>query len=397
MVHSRRDRGAALIFALGILACLTLLATAFATLTQIELRASRNYRDGERATYVALSGLERAKFELRRSVATPGYPQPWTVFEPASWLQQSTPELDLTTNPQNPSFKHGFVNEPAILQKNPAVLPYPSGFVASTYYRDPTTSEMLGDYYTLRVTDCNSQVYINDKHPHLGMMINSLAWALGIANPTAIATKILTNRPPSGFRRVEELKALLAPDEYKAIKNYVTCHAYVDRKVIESGLQPNDVNPALVTQPRAPININLAPMPVLVAALAGVGYIKPTLVLLSPPQAVILANEIIAYRNNPTQNFGQGNANLGNPPSRRFGFASWPEFAAFLANSPTVKNDKLMCSAILANANPNTDLNGFVPDACMWRPIDKMDLAGATTEFRFGSGGVFAVESMGMV
>ncbi len=396
-IHSRRDRGAALIFALGILACLTLLATAFATLTQVELRASRNYRDGERATYIAISGIERAKFELRRSVSTPGYPLPWLLYEPAASVQNTMPELDFTTNPQNPSFKHGFATVPAILQQNPPKLPYPSGFVASTYYRDPTTPEMLGDYYSLRVTECNAQVYLNDKHPHLGMMINSLAWALAIPNPTNIATKILTNRPPSGFRRVEELKALLTPDEYTAIKGYVTCHAYVDRKVIESGPQPNNTNPALVTQPRAPININLAPMPVLVAALAGVGYIKPTLVLMSPQKAVILAQEIIAYRANPTQNFGQGNPNLGNPPSRRFGFASWPEYAAFLANSPTVKNDPLMCAALLANANPNTDLNGFVPDACMWHPIDKLDLAGATTEFRFGSGGVFSIESLGVV
>lgn len=394
--HSPGDRGAALIFALGILACLTLLATAFATLTQIELRASHNYRDGERATYVAVSGLERAKFELRRSVTTPGFPLGWLVYEPATMTQTSIPELDLTTNPQSPSFKHGFVTEPAILLKNPPVLPYPSGFVASTYYHDPTVDAMLGDFYTLRVTDCNAQVHLNDQNPHLGAMLDSLAWALQVPGSTNIGNKILAQRPASGFRRVEDLKNVLTPAEYAALKPYLTVHAYVDRKVIQAG--PQAAGPAgLVHQARAPIDVNLAPMPVLVAALAGVGYTSPTANLLSRQKALLLANEIIAYRANPTQNFGQPNANLGSPGSPRYGFASWPEYAAFLKSSAQVGSDPLMCSALLANANPNTDLNKFVPDACMYHPVDKTDLGGATTEFRFGTGGIFTIESLGVV
>ena len=44
------------------------------------------------------------------------------------------PELDLSTNPQNPSFKHGFLTEPAILQKAP-----PAGWERFEVERDGTT------------------------------------------------------------------------------------------------------------------------------------------------------------------------------------------------------------------------------------------------------------------
>lgn len=387
------NRGAALIFALGILACLTMLTWTFAILTQVERRASANYRDGECAAYAAQSGLERAKFELRRSVTTPGFPLPWLIYEPASLSGTTIPELDLTTNPQDPSFKYGWKGGvPAILQQSPSALPYPSGFVGSTYYRDPNDL-MLGDYYALRVTDTNSQVYLNDENPHLAMMIDNLAWAVGVGGWSGLGQKILAKRPKGGFRRVEEIQVVVSATDFPRLKPYLSVHAYVDRKVIECGPQYSGA-PSLNLQPRAPINVNLAPAPVLVAALAGIAYPGGSV---SQTKAQLLAQEIVAYRKNPTQNFGASGPDLGSPPSRRYGFASWAEFGAFLRASAQVGGDAALCAAILANANPNTDLNKFVPDACMYNILDKTDLTGATTELCFGSGGFFTIESLGIV
>src|SRR5689334_14876689 len=83
-----RTRGVVLLLVLGIVALLSFLVAAFAILSSIERKASHNHRDGERARCVARSGLERAKFELRRAATTNGYPLNWTIYDfnnPGGW------------------------------------------------------------------------------------------------------------------------------------------------------------------------------------------------------------------------------------------------------------------------------------------------------------------------
>ena len=99
MIRARvqRSRAAVLILVLGILALLTFVAAAFQALTTVETRATSNYRDGERARYAALSGIERAKYKLRRAVSTPGYPTVWampdqydySLASPGNWLENN--------------------------------------------------------------------------------------------------------------------------------------------------------------------------------------------------------------------------------------------------------------------------------------------------------------------
>ncbi|HZU95631.1 MAG TPA: hypothetical protein VFF73_02905, partial [Planctomycetota bacterium] len=159
-------------------------------------------------------------------------------------------------------------------------------------------------------------------------------------------------------------------------------------------------NAYLNIQPRCPINANLAPLPVLVAALADVGYSGGSV---SRSQAYNLASQvIIPYRANPSLQ-DEKQASLapvtGTPQSRRWGIQHWAEFRnlIFSQGKAFLNNDDSLCAAVVANANPNTDLNKFVPDLCIDTRIDKNDVTRGTTELCFGTSGVFTIESLGVI
>ncbi|MBI3723375.1 hypothetical protein HY251_05395, partial [bacterium] len=398
-------RGSALIPSLGAVGLLSLLVATFAATTRLERRASRNYTDGERTRLLAWSGVERAKFELRRAAAAACYPLPWLAYYTDSPV---APPLERA---RKPSFRMDLSPTPRAFASAGSPLPWPSGTMGSTYYRDPDNRSFGGDYYVLRVTDNNSQVFLNDANPHLGKMLDNLGRAAGAPRWKGLGARILGGRPAMGFRRVEELKFLLAPEDYEAIAELVCCSARVDRKVVECGEQPQGSGAAfrrsrLVFQSRAPINVNLAPFPVLVAALAGIGYggvPGAPREQVSFEQASALASAFVHYRQDPViatsaELVGDGQSDpalTGSPASPKAGFQKWAELARFLQVSGLLSSR--LQSAVLANANPNTDLNRFEPDLAIYRPVDKYDLTAATTELCFASGGIFTIESLGIM
>jgi len=227
---------------------------------------------------------------------------------------------------------------------------------------------------------------------------------------------------------VSELRGILSDashtdgtnvSDFDKISPYVTCHAWVDRKVVEMGtyIDGEDTGGSLTARsrnltlgPRAPININTAPRPVLVAALYGVGFdgpytggLPPAGKFLDISDAQVLADRIIEYREAAA---GIGSTSISFDPNR-FGFQNWAEYYNFLKGLDSQGNalpaqfsvvtDPLLQDALLANANPNTDLNKWVPDVSIYRRKDKIDLSSATTEFCFQPGGIFTVESLGTV
>lgn len=426
----RRDRGAALILALGILALLTMLIVSFALLTQVETSAATNYREGERARTIAKSGIERAQAELRRAVTTPGYPLPWLCYDafdydlnarklPTAVMAQTKPSLhDIgikgtsTGNPgvdatRSPSLGMYFElpgkMPKAMLDKS---LPWPSGVLGATYYTDPDNPMFRGDYYTLRIVDASSLLFLNDENPRLADMIDDLVWGwhkfASLSPPTGgLGAKIAAARPADGFRRLEELKAIagLNANEKQSLESimpYITTSSRVDQKVVEMGTQGGRAS-YLSIQPRAPINMNLASGPVLVAALAGaagpVGAV-------GRDTAFDVARKMIIYRQDPklTDEGATAGANLaGNPATQRWGFQHWGEFKQFLTSPLGCGLSEQIADTILASANPNTDLNKFVPDQVIDHIVDKNDLTGSGTELCFASGGTFIVESLGVV
>ncbi|RMG07348.1 MAG: hypothetical protein D6731_23965 [Planctomycetota bacterium] len=399
----RRDRrGMVLIIVLVVLAVLSLLVSAFAVVTRLETEAARNHLEGERARFLAWSGLEAAKFELRRMGTTPAYPAAWVAYHPGEHPQ---PPIEQATHP---SFRLHLDPVPSILTASPARVPYPSGVMGSTHYRDPDNPQFGGDYYTLRVTDANGLIFLNDTNPHLRRMLDTLGAYLGLST-SEVGRKILAARPPGGFRSVSDIRTVFSnQDDYRAIAPFLTCHAWMDHKVVEMGEQytapdtgqaTRSLRPAtLALQSRAPISLNSAPVPVLVAVLEGIGYKgSPGApgVSVSPALAETIAKAIVDYRLAAVGGGGSVSASPMTPQTRRYGFQSWGEFYGFLRTIPGVSEE--LAAIVLANCNPNTDLNKLNPDLSYYRPVDKTDLTSATTELCLASGGIFKIESLGVV
>lgn len=381
---------------LSVIAVLALLVTAFASITRLERQASQNQLDAERARFLAWSGVERAKFELRRAMLTPGYPAPWMRYEPAlidTAGATTVPALETTGSStagqpdSGPSFRAFLSPLPQPWASPPAsgaVPPWPSGFLGSSYYTDPANPNMLGDYYSLKVVDNNSLLYVNDANPNLQKMLETLMLEVGA--DTSKATQIIAARAtkPEGFQHVSELRQILGTD-YDKVSPFLTCHAWVNRRVIE-----NTGTHGLRTGARAPVNINQAPFPVLVAVLYGISSAGVSAVDIA--QAETLANAIIARRR---ASYAGGTGTGTSSGAVRYGFSGWGEFFEFLQTDGGLSNAQ--AAMILANCNPNTDLNKLVPDITIFRVVDKSDLTGATTEFCFNPCGVFTIESLGVV
>jgi hypothetical protein len=427
----RADRGAVLILVLGIVALLAFLAAGFALLTSVEAKAAANSRDSERARFAAWSGIERAKFELRRASFTPGYPIPWAMPDQFNYTTSSWNENNFFTSTYPSSYAPPTQISPTAIDTqtrpsfgialsplptpwtatatvtNPAPgIPWPSGFMGATYYVDAANANFLGDYYSLRVTPATAQLYLNDSNPGLSAMLDTLTNVV-IAPATAVSgvgAAIISGRPSAGYIRVTDIENNatlttlgLSTSQIQSLEPYLTCEASVDRKVISRAGN-------LTLLPRAPVDVNWASYPVLVAVLNRISATDPSFsgtgtVDFSTAESV--ATAIMQYRANPTfkRDASDTSALLtGTPASRRYGFSRWYEFVQFLnslVSAATVTQDQAM--AILANCNPNTDLNKFYPDFSNLRKFDKSDLTASTTEFCFSPGAVFTIESEGIV
>lgn len=172
-----------------------------------------------------------------------------------------------------------------------------------------------------------------------------------------------------------------------------------------------------VLQPRAPVNLNSAPREVIRALLTGLrgryflrtpgGPMEPRTymgkdmgqVSISAALATQLADKLIDHRRKLITATG-------------FPIATWQHFNAFIDTLPNSlfdgdpKRAQAMKDVVKANANPNSHLNKFNPDAnfgTSFGETDKGDLVyaatnpGWTTEFCFASMGYFEIESIGRV
>jgi hypothetical protein len=409
---------------LGLLACV---CAAFALEAGMNLRASKNHTDGEAARLIARAGIERAKFELRRSVTVPGYPVPWLTPDTWDYVKHApatltTPsDLTITTTPSLGES----VTVPAVVpiagtpgatpkgRVAPPLVPWPSGFLGSTYFHQSSAAAPFGgDYYTLQIIDESGRIDVNDAaNPNLGAMLDTLASTVasvsGFHFSSGIGSAIVKNRPPLGYRSLDEVGAVLlaahafpptGAAEIAALAPYLTVYGRPNPSTVTGhGTSGGTVHADLTAQPRVPINVNSAPLYVLVAALNGISGKTPdgTTYTLSSAQAKTLAQAMVTYRASPTLG---GGATAGTPAVRRYGFASWSEVAAFLLSTASgLRKSPELAALVLANANPNTDLNKLAPDASIYQCIDKVDLTTSTTELCLRSQGVFDVESLGTI
>ncbi len=253
-VRPRRYRGAVLIVVLGVLAVLALLGTTFATLQQVERNVSRNYLDTVRAKLIAMSGIQDAVERLvyQQRAADP--------FTPAAAMQNRLSRFygddldELGTRPDllraplrfagNPSFaveKDADPLDPSNPQPKPIAIEGPlgprrigfSGAMASgTYGRN-------ADIYSLKVTDLQGLIHVNDGLEHgpngsvsqnLRRILNSLGNVVGVRE---LGDLLVDNRPAGGYRTRTDLQRAVGFDDSKFQKfhPFVTVRAWQDEKV----------------------------------------------------------------------------------------------------------------------------------------------------------------------
>ncbi len=396
---------------LALLGLLCVLALSFARVTALEGRASASRVEEVRARLLAEAGVERALSEIRLASR-----RPWDGPDVA-WFYRGSDGL--------PS-GHGV----ALRDASRPSLAAPGTAWGRAYSGSPAgTWEPLGDTYVLSIVDAASKIDLGaeidprrtDSDQPLVRMLANLAWAIDRSAPPITSTEAVAivayrkTLPGGRFTSVRDLLDVpggpIDPSEFGRVEDFLTVHAWVDPTTIapmDPGLVPaagDLVHGRVPTgsprrQPRAPVDVNTAPVPVLVAVLADVSALSvDESIERGPPggpewhargraartrpvsreQAEALARSIVAARD-------------ARP------FRSRADLDEWLAGEVALGTlDALQAAALRANADPNTDTHRSNPDEPLFRVVDKFDLVAPTTEFSFSSGGVFEIESLGRV
>lgn len=414
-------RGFAIFISIGVLALLSVLASSFAIMSQMERSVANSYVDKVRAKLLATSGIEMAVSELGKQAKA----QAWeTRYQRWGYEQEDNgPAVhdDHRYNDLVPSARPSFV--PATI---PAGLPVCSGWLSSTYSGG-------ADYYKLKVVDTASQIDLNGSQANLATILQNLGLAIAEIRgtnpvPAGMGTAIVTYRGGlngAQFRSKDELLGVPGMTQalYDVLKDYVSVAGYRDPRVINpnpSANFPGNWPNAGQLVSRAPINLNTAPYPVLVAWAAGlsgyavktsptgparpvwaaapVQFVKTLVPAITYAEAQAIAHAIIERRQPTPQGAGRP-------------FHSMDDVAMFidcplpvdprnpypngLVQVPVISADK--GRVLMAMADPNLTTNKLFPAAPAYNPVDKQDLTYVTFEVCFSSMGVYEIEALGRV
>lgn len=298
------------------------------------------------------------------------------------------------------------------------------------------------DVFIIKAVDTSSKIYIFDKNPKVLQIVRNLVDYLALDISENELENLLKNLNGS----IEKLEENFNEHRLKILRSYLTFHGSPDNKVIEpvpyydrnKKLEINkevyswiDYLPYKISlASRAPISINTASVEIIYANLANIKgtYInelekksvleipsdikgfqdiwkflfkmampkrKPSIGILREVSidntvAVAISEEIKKRRVSLLKM-----VKLGEIPNRPL-FYNWEEFEVFL-NGLVANNtiSSVQKDLILANANPNTNLNKFNPS--QFYSVDKTDLINYTTEFTLGTSGIFEVESLSYI
>ncbi|MFH1228587.1 MAG: hypothetical protein V1701_11890 [Planctomycetota bacterium] len=447
-------KGVVFIVVLGILVLLVLLGVTFSMIARMDSNSAASYADRVRAKIIAQSGIETAIAKLK---ATPSQFPPDAVY----WGEDANRNGKLDTGEDQ--------NKNGILDVSDCPLDYalrPSfaavdnnNSLKSLEFKNrkrgysgelPSVTGVTSDAFAVKITDVNSMIYINGDGKGLERLLNNLGTILGVGD--GMGTKIIDARNSLSTKRFsakEELKSTLGDASYQKMAPYLTVYAYVDGKVIKP--KPLEERPCrtvegdkrqlnvgnnvytwaslnsgkLELEPRAPININIAPKPILMAVLGGLEgfYLYEKNVSSSNLEFALLSVHKDTGTGNEKMSIGTiesasielkalGQNSMAEQIADKIieervksPFISWEDFDGFLDN---LKKDNIFgndlkdsqqarIDIIRANANPNTLLNDFNPNSTAWRYVDKSDLSAYTTEFCFQPMGYFEIETQSII
>lgn len=440
-------RGFVLFITISVLALLALLASSFAVLSRTERTVSRNYVDKARAKLLAHAGVERAIIGLKTLART----QAWEDLT-GSGLYADGPGIPIEYS-KFPSFQAYQIPVPMLpALPSPWIVP---GAVPTNFSSAGNTNGISGalaatypggwDCYTDKVLDAQSMVDLNMTNPNLPAILDALGDAIQAYLPT-INYAAKTGRPvvnpiPAGFgativafrtangglfRSKSDLLNVpgMTQDRLMALQDFVGVECYRDTKAIlpnpDANFPSGQYTPTAASGTwigRAPMNINTAPYPVLVAWAESVaGYrmatpaVPPAGFQYSPwsktPTAAITKNQayniarliVLKRQGHPFRTLDDVANFIWNPYRANVGVAMardpWQSFD--LAHDPSVNLTDDQAAALMALADPSLTTNKFFP-ANPWTSVDKCDLTYYTWETCFSSMGFFEIESMGRV
>lgn len=288
-----RRRGSMLIIALAVLTLLSIIAVTFAALMRLERKATENFVNATSVDMLATSAESSVIAMLRGGTFWDGFTDPREGRSPWLYgLKSSRGDLRyggllplVDTPPEQTSFA--------------ADLGATYGGAASS------------DRYRVKLIDCNSQIFINGEQDTIAQMLDTLGEALRRDSEIQIdplntepkeSGKKLSGRdillyrsklPGQRFATKAQLKDLIGEENFLIISDYVTAHAWENPYTYRAGdgsepvrrslegdaftagiIDPNPLveqPPNLLPESRAPINVNTASRPVLIACLKGLG------------------------------------------------------------------------------------------------------------------------------
>ncbi len=322
------------------------------------------------------------------------------------------------------------------LIKSESRVKFASGFLPSKF------QTWRGDVFILKVVDTSSKIYILDKNPKIPQIVQNLVEYLNIDVPPDIIENIISSEDKSP----EALEKKISSPPLKLLSYYISFFGNPDNSVIEPvpyyernrNLKIGelvyswiDYLPKKVKRTsRTPISINTAPIELIYANLANISgtYIDRTdnKKVINIPDKIPHINNILQFMfkmpktgekpsigtlKNVTIGSGLAfyiveeikkrkitlleNIRKGAVVNRPL-FYNLEEFENFLLSFVADKTiSEQQKDLILANVNPNTNLNKFNPNK--FYHLDKTDLTNYTTEFTLGVSGIFEIESLAYI
>lgn len=309
------QRGSMLLVALGILTLLSIMAVAFAMMMNLEKKATQNYVDGVKARLIAEGALERAIEEKRRDVVTRMYSDRQNEFAQTDfWLP-----LEVTSDQVNPvdPYRPSMVGTMGRSYQDGAdrykikVIDTQAQFNLNSSHSEVMYKAMLSSLgeaiksyvagYNAKITAAAQAKKLEDFQDLLFPIGNPIERAeYPILTPEEKANGAISQtgvnaiwelrqaKEGQRFKTKSELLECMPRADYRLLRDFVTSQSWFDPNVVDtSGGSPlksfqtgsplgrviqsifkAGENPTATL--RAPININLAPRPVLISALAPV-------------------------------------------------------------------------------------------------------------------------------
>ncbi|MCI0651044.1 MAG: hypothetical protein L0Z55_04095 [Planctomycetes bacterium] len=291
-----RQRGSMLIVALAVLTLLSLIAVTFASIMRLERRATENVRNSRRALLLATSAESSVIALVRGGLF-------WHAFN--KYDKYASPWIYGIYGDEKVQSYAG--NRKPIADALPGESSY-SWVVGGTY-------DGGSDYFKTKIIDAAAQINVNGEQDTLAQMLDSLGEALQkstdyggynpfFEGPKQTGRKVLGDEIIRRRNRLEgkrftsknQVREWIGEVNFAVLEDFITTESWVDKSTFrgsdgveqfdteaatapttgvgagETGLRTDVVGVArLAPEARAPINVNTAPKPVLIACLMGLG------------------------------------------------------------------------------------------------------------------------------